>query len=64
MVTELKQPMSVEEEARREIEKEMQEKAKGLFKTKIRELETAKKVVAGLELQLDDLRRQLKEGTL
>lgn len=63
MVTEMK-PLSVEDEARKEIEKEMAEKAKAAFKTTIRDLENAKKVVVALEMKLDDLRRQVREGTL
>lgn len=56
--------ITVEEEARREIEKESREKAKIAFKAKYRELDAAKKVVTSIELQLEDLRRQCSEGTL
>jgi hypothetical protein len=66
MATEIKRLSSadVEAEARAEIQKEMLENAKKQFKDKFRELETAKRVVGAIEAQLEDLCKQIADGTL
>lgn len=48
-------------EASKEIQAEFEEKAKGQIKSKLRDLEMAKKVVSNIERQLEDLYVELSQ---
>lgn len=48
-------------EAEKEIQAEFEEKAKQRIKTKLRDLELARKVVANIERELEDLYVELSE---
>lgn len=54
---------AVEAEARAEVAKEEQGKAKTALVKKMRELATAKKIVANIERELDDLKASLADGS-
>ena len=52
----------IKEQARLEVSREAEEKAKDLIKIKIKEIETAKKIVRNLERELEDLYSEITEG--
>lgn len=55
---------TVEKEALKEINDELAKKAKDALVRKLRELAAAKQVVAGIQVQLDDLKQRIADGTL
>ena len=54
---------SIKEEAQKEIIEEITGKAVKLLKSKYRELESAKQIVANIEREVTDLEMSIEDGT-
>ena len=55
--------LTIRQEAELEVAKEVNEKAKVALVKKIRELETAKAIVANIERAIDDLEHSITDGS-
>ncbi|MDE2107360.1 MAG: hypothetical protein KGL39_59745 [Patescibacteria group bacterium] len=53
----------VEDEAKAEIAKEQAEKAKTALVKKLRDLENAKRIVANIQREIDDLKASIADGS-
>jgi hypothetical protein len=62
-VKELGKPLSIREEAEREIREEAAKKAKEAIKRKLRDLEGARAVVRNIEREIEDLEASISDGS-
>lgn len=56
-------PLTIREVAEKEVREEAAKRAIGLMKGKLRDLASAKAVIAGIELDIADLEAQIADGT-
>lgn len=57
-------PLTIREQAEAEVKAELADKAKGQMKKLLRDRAAAVAVVAGIDLQIADLERQIEDGTV
>lgn len=62
-VTRISSTLSIAEQARAEVAKEDGEKAKVALKAKLRQLQSAQKIVANIEREIADLEASISDGS-